>query len=414
MSIPLSPSPSRAGAPRAGASVFVLLTVLLDAAGMGLILPVLPDLLREFAPGGSIGDAAVIGGWLAFCYAGMQFLCAPALGALSDRFGRRPVLLLSMAAMSVDYVIMATTGALWALIAARAMSGAAGATMSAARAWLADTSGPADRARQFGRMGAAMGMGFALGPALGGFLGELGPRAPFWAAAALAGANLLFGMWVLRESLPPEKRRKIAWRDADPLRALRRAALLPGLGALLLVVFLYDVGVHAYPAVWSFVSMEAWRWSPAEIGLSLMVYGLLSGAAQAFLVAPAIRIFGERRAILIALATDVLGALGVGLATDGWMVYALMPLLGASAITQPALHAMISTRAPDGRQGEMQGVLGSLMGVAAVISPVAMTAVFSAFTGQGAWMVLPGAPFVLTALILCVARAVFAAFTRTR
>jgi DHA1 family tetracycline resistance protein-like MFS transporter len=299
--------PSAAPAPKA-ASAFILITVLLDAAGMGLIMPVLPELLRGFAGGGTISDAAVIGGWLAFSYAGMQFLCAPALGALSDRFGRRPILLLSMGAMAIDYAVMAVTGSLIALFAARAMSGAAGATMSAARSWIADGAPPGERAKRFGRMGAAMGLGFALGPALGGFRGELGPRAPFWAAAALAAGNLLLGYFVLPESLAPDKRRPFAWRGADPFRALRRAALLPGLGALLLVAFLYDVGVHAYPAVWSFVSIEAWDWSPAQIGLSLTVYGVLSGGAQAFLVAPAIRIFGERRALLIAFGADMLSA----------------------------------------------------------------------------------------------------------
>lgn len=406
--------PDPAAPPPKAASAFILITVMLDAAGMGLIMPVLPELLRGFSGGGTISDAAVIGGWLAFSYAGMQFLCAPALGALSDRFGRRPVLLLSMAAMAADYAVMAVTGSLVALFAARAMSGAAGATMSAARSWIADGSPPADRARRFGRMGAAMGLGFALGPALGGFLGELGPRAPFWAAAALAAGNLALGYVALPESLAPEKRRAFAWRGADPFRALRRAALLPGLGALLLVAFLYDVGVHAYPAVWSFVSIEAWDWSPAQIGLSLTVYGVLSGGAQAFLVAPAIRIFGERRAVLIAFAADALGAIGVGLATDGWMVYVLMPLMGASAIAHPALHSMISARAPDGRQGEIQGVLASLMGVAAVVSPPVMTAVFAIFTGAGAMVFLPGAPFLLTAVIVVAAMGVFAVITGRR
>lgn len=404
-------TPAPVNPPRA-ASAFILITVLLDAAGMGLIMPVLPELLRGFTGGGTISDAAVIGGWLAFSYAGMQFLCAPALGALSDRYGRRPILLLSMGAMAVDYTIMAVTGSLIALFAARAMSGAAGATMSAARSWIADSSTTADRAKRFGRMGAAMGLGFALGPAMGGFLGEFGPRAPFWAAAGLAAANLVLGYFALTESLAPDKRRAFHWRGADPLRALRRAALLPGLGALLLVAFLYDVGVHAYPAVWSFISIEAWDWSPAQIGLSLTVYGVVSGGAQAFLVAPAIRIFGERRALLIAFAADVAAAIGVGLATDGWMIYALMPLLGASALVHPALHSMISARAPDGRQGEIQGVLASLMGVAAVVSPPVMTAVFAAFTGVGAAIILPGAPFLLTAMIAAVAMAVFAVVTR--
>jgi DHA1 family tetracycline resistance protein-like MFS transporter len=399
-------------APPKAASAFILITVLLDAAGMGLIMPVLPQLLAGFSGGGTISDAAVIGGWLAFSYAGMQFLCAPALGALSDRFGRRPILLLSMAAMAADYAVMAVTGSLIMLFAARAMSGAAGATMSAARSWIADGTPPADRARRFGRMGAAMGLGFALGPALGGFLGEFGPRAPFWAAAALAAANFALGAFALPESLALDKRRPFEWRGTDPLRALRRAAVLPGLGALLLVVFLYDVGAHAYPAVWAFVSIEAWEWSPAQIGLSLTVYGVLSGASQAFLVAPAIRIFGERRALLVAFATDVVAAVGVGLATDGWMVYALMPLLGASAMVHPALHSMISARAPDGRQGEIQGVLASLMGVAAVISPPMMTAVFAMFTGVGAAIILPGAPFLLTAMIAAAAMTVFAAITR--
>ncbi|MGG7567812.1 MFS transporter [Rhodovulum sp. DZ06] len=395
--LPGASGPGASGPGRLGA-VFVLLTVVLDAAGMGLIMPVMPELLREFSVGGELSGAAVIGGWLAFSYAFAQFLCAPVIGALSDAHGRRPVLLISMAAMSLDYVLLATTGALWVLILARLLSGAAGATMTPARAWLADQSRPEDRGKAFGRIGAAFGLGFVLGPALGGLLGEYGPRAPIWAAAAIAGVNFVFGWFVLSESLPPALRRPFEWAAVDPTRALRRAAKLPNIGLLMLAYLLYDFALYAYPSVWTFVASASWNWGATEIGVSLAGYGLFAGLSMAFLIGPATRALGTTRLVVIALAVEAALAVCVATFSAGWAVFALLPLLGATAIAGPALEGMISASAPADRQGEISGVIAALTSVAAILSPPMMTAVFAAATsGPGPHM--PGAPFLLSALI---------------
>ncbi len=387
---------------RPTAAAFIMATVALDAMGIGLIMPVLPELLEDVA-GLGIDGAAVWGGWLAFSYAAMQFLFGPLLGALSDRFGRRPVLLASLAVMSADYVIMALAPTLWLLFLARVMSGIAGATPAMAHAYMADVTPPERRAERFGLIGAAFGVGFVLGPAIGGLLGEFGPRAPFVAAVILAAANLLYGAFVLPESLPPDRRRPLELRRADPFRALRAAARLPGLAPLLGVIFLYHVSLHVYPAVWSFYTIEAFGWSVGQVGLSLAVYGALAGLSQAFAIRPALRRFGQKRATLLALAADAIGAAGLAVVTQGWMVYALMPVLAISAIAAPALTAMMSAAAPDDRQGELQGVIAGLAGVAAVVSPPVMTAVFAAFVGEGAPFQMPGAPFLLASAMILAA-----------
>ena len=388
------------------ATLFVLLAAALDAAGMGLVMPVMPELLREFAPGGDLAGAAAIGGWIAFSYAAAQFLCAPAIGALSDAVGRRPVLLFSMAAMAVEYAIMASTTLLWVLFAARLASGVAGATMSAVRAWLADVTPPEERGRAFGRIGAAFGAGFIFGPAIGGLLGELGPRAPFWAAAALSAVNFALGWFVLRESLPRARRRRFTPAAANPFRALRRAALLPGLAPFLLALLLYDVGTFVYPAAWSYVTTAAFGWSTAQIGGSLALYGLTAGLSQAFLIGPAQRRLGRRGAVTLGLAVEVPLMLGMLVVTQGWIVYALIPFLGMTAIIGPSLQGLISAAAPDDRQGEISGVIAAMHGVAAVISPPVMTGIFAIATaGPGpGW---PTAPFVPAAALILLALWIF-------
>ncbi len=398
-----APRPAR----RPAAAAFILATVAIDAMGIGLIMPVMPQLLEDIG-GIPLDAAAVWGGWLAFSYAAMQFLFGPALGALSDRFGRRPVLLASLAALAADYVILALAPSLWLLFVARVLSGIAGATNSIAYAYVADVTPVERRAAQFGLIGAAFGVGFVIGPAIGGLLGELGPRAPFVAAAILAGANLLYGAVALPESLPRDRRRAFAARRADPFRALRNAARLPGLGPLLAVIFIYNVAIHAYPAVWSFYTIESFGWSVGEVGLSLAAYGAIAALTQGVAIGPIIARLGERRTTLLGLAADVIGAAGIAFASSGWMVYALMPLLGLSALVTPALTAMMSRIAAEDSQGELQGVIAGLAGISAIVSPVLMTTVFDMFVGADAPLVFPGAPFLLSAALAACAAALFA------
>ncbi|SET07247.1 MFS transporter [Oceanicella actignis] len=395
-----------AGRPALG---FVFAAVMIDAMGIGLVMPVMPALLREVT-GLGLDGAARWGGALSLCYAAMQFLCAPLLGALSDRRGRRPVLLTSLAALGAAYLAMAAAGSIWTLLAARLAAGAAAATHSTAYAYVADVTAPERRAARFGLLGAAFGLGFVLGPALGGALGELGPRAPFLAAAALAFAAAGLGLAAAPESLPPERRRRrLSLRGAHPLRALARAARMPGMGPILGAVLLYDLAIYAYPSVWSFHVAAAYGWSAGQVGMSLAAYGLVSGMAQAWLIRPALARLGERRTALMGLGADALGALGLAAALGGWSVYALMPLLGAAAMAGPAMTAMLSRRASEAAQGELQGVLAALSGAAAMISPPVMTWIFDLFVGPGAPFHAPGAPFALAAALAAGAALLLAA-----
>ena len=265
------------------ATVFVFVTVLIDAMGIGIILPVMPDLIRELTDL-TLGGAALWGGYLSFIYALMQFAAGPTLGNLSDRFGRRPVLLLSLFALAVDYLIMGFAPALWLLFVGRALAGIAGATYATANAFIADISPPHQRAQNFGLLGAGFGVGLVAGPLIGGLAGELGTRAPFFAAAALAFANLAYGALVLPESLAPESRRRFDWRRANPLGAARQIAAMPAVAWLFLAMFLFDLAHHVYPAIWSFYAKEAFAWSNAEVGLSLAFVGVCFAVTQGWLI----------------------------------------------------------------------------------------------------------------------------------
>ncbi len=388
--------------PRTAAVAFVFVTVLLDAIGFGIIMPVMPDLMAELAAT-DIAGAALWGGYLAFVYAVMQFLFGPVVGNLSDRFGRRPVLLASLATLTVDYLVMGATGSLWLLFLARAMAGIAGATYSTAHAYIADVSPKESRAANFGMIGAAFGLGFVLGPAIGGLMGEIGVRAPFYAAAALAAANFVYGWVVLPESLPPEKRRAFDWRRANPLGAVRQAAKLPMLVWFLVAYFLFNLAHYVYPSVWAYFTKEAFAWSNAEVGLSLAAVGACMAVVQGLLIRVILKRFREVRTVLIGFAANIVCMTGIALATEGWMIYALMPATALGVIVGPALSGLMANLVPDDAQGELQGVLASISGVTTILSPVFMTQAFGFFSGGGAWVYFPGAPFVAAAALIALA-----------
>ena len=385
--------------------IFVITaTVTLDAMGVGLIMPVMPALLRE-VDGGSLAQAAAWGGIMSAAFAVMQFLFGPVVGALSDRWGRRPVLLISLLAMAADYVIMALAGSLWLLLVGRILGGITAATHSTANAYMADISAPHEKAQRFGLLMAGFGVGFVLGPILGGFLAEYGTRAPFWAAGALALANALLGFAVLGESLPRRRRRRFSWARANPFGAFRAVARLAGVAPLLAVFFLFNVATYVYPAVWAFFLTERFGWGEGTIGLSLGIYGLSYALAMAFLVQPTMARLGPRATVIFGLAMECVTLVLIASLTDGRVLLAMIPIAALGSLAMPALQAAMSDSVAPTAQGELQGLLTSVSALAMATAPVLMTQVFAYFTAAGAPLYLPGAPFFLAAalMVLCLA-----------
>ncbi|PSL19947.1 TCR/Tet family MFS transporter [Shimia abyssi] len=384
----------------------ILATVVIDAMGIGLILPVMPDLIQEVA-GGDIAQAAIWGGILSAVFAVMQFIFGPFLGSLSDRFGRRPVLLVSLVVMSADYVVMALADTIWLLFLGRVIAGITAATYATALAYMADISSPQDKARAFGVVGAGFGIGFVLGPVLGGVLAEFGTRAPFWAAAVLAGLNALLGWAVLSETVTDATRRVFRWSRANPLGSLMALGQLPAMGKLLMVFFLYQIAGAVWPSIWPYFTTEMFDWSPRMIGISLAAYGIGFALVQAFLIAPSIKRFGNRLTVLIGLWIEVASFVFVAFVANGMLLMAMIPVFALGAIGLPALQGILSRRVPDDSQGELQGVLASLTSLATILAPLVMTQTFARFSGEDATTYLPGAPFLVSAVLMVLAILVF-------
>jgi DHA1 family tetracycline resistance protein-like MFS transporter len=385
----------------------VMFTVMIDAMGIGLMVPVMPGLIRE-VNGGTLAQAALWGGLLSTIFAAMQFLCAPALGGLSDRFGRRPVLLISLVVAAADYVVMALAGSIWLLLIGRIVGGITAATQSTASAYMADISEPKERAKNFGLIGASFGAGFVLGPLIGGILGEYGTRAPFWAAAVLAAGNATLGWFVLKETLTPAMRRPFDWRRANPLGVVRHFGKLPGLTRLLVVYFFYYVAFAVYPAVWSYFGKERFDWSPASIGLSLAMFGVAMALIQGGVIRPVLNALGERGTVLAGFAFSVVTYGLLAGITNGTVALVLAPLAAFAGVIPPALQGIASARVADNEQGELQGALSATSSLAMMISPLMLTAVFAQFTGEDAPVYAPGAPFVVAMALSIAALVIFA------
>jgi len=383
---------------RRAAAAVVLATVLIDVMGLGIILPVTPELIRELT-GESLSEAARDGGWLWFSYALMQFFCAPILGGLSDRFGRRPVLLGSLLAFGVDYLVMGFAPTLAWLFAGRVMAGAAGSAYTTGYAYMADVSPPEQRAQNFGLIGAAFGVGFIVGPAVGGLLGELGPRAPFFVAGGLALANFAFGYFMLRESLPPERRRGFEARRANPLGTLVQLRRYPAVLGLAAATFCWQLGHQALPATWSFYTMYKFGWSEAAVGASLAFVGILMATSQAGLTRVLIPRIGERTTAAIALTCATLAFAGYAFASSTAAMYGFMLLWLLAAMGYPSLNALMSQRVPVDAQGELQGGVASLFGLAAIVGPPLMAQLFGAFAQGVGGVVFPGAAFLCASLL---------------
>lgn len=382
-------------------TIFILLTVMIDSMGIGLILPVMPALILE-VEGGSLASAALWGGLLSTSFAVMQFLFGPILGNLSDAYGRRPVLLTSLFVMAVDYVIMAFAGTIWLLLFGRILGGITGATHATAAAFMADTAPPEQRGARFGMVSAAFGLGFVLGPIIGGILGDLGTRAPFYAAAGLAFANFLFGLMILPETVTRDKRRPFRWARVTPFGALRQIRSLPGLGPLLTVLLLYQLATNVYPAIWAYFTQARFGWEASMIGLSLAAFGISMAVVQGGLIRVALSRLGELRTVVLGFGFSLIAFPLLAVMQSGAVVLALTPLAALGAMAAPALQAMMSRVTPDDAQGELQGIFSAVQALAMIISPLLMTSVFAVATRPGGAVFLPGAPF-LAALVLTLA-----------
>lgn len=379
--------------------VFILITVFLDIVGLGIILPVLPGLILELT-GETVTNAAVIGGYLVFVYASMQFLFSPILGNLSDRWGRRPILLLSLVGLSLDYLLMAWAPTLIWLFVGRVLSGICGAAMGTATAYVADITPKHKRSQRFGLIGAAFGLGLIVGPVIGGELGEFGPRAPFYLAAVLAAANVVFGFFVLPESLSKFRRRRFDFRRANPFGAILAFKHMPVVLVLLGALFLFSLAAQTYPNVWNFFTIEQFDWTPSQIGRSLGVFGILFALTQAVLVGPAIKYLGVTATILIGLSLAVIAFVGVSMIHTELGLWTFLVIGSFSAIAAPALTGLLANSARANQQGELQGAVNAANSLTAIIAPVAATQLFSFFTSPAAPVLFPGAPFFAAGLLV--------------
>ena len=396
------------------ALVFVLLSVFIDSLGFGIIIPSMAPVIIELT-GQPEPIAVKWNGYLMAVYALLQFFMAPVFGNISDRIGRRPVLLWSLAAFGVDFLLTGMATSMTWLFIGRAVAGVFGASYAAAGGYIGDISNDDNRARNFGLIGAAWGSGFTLGPVIGGLFAD--PRAPFFMAAALALANVIFGFFVLPESLPPERRRKFEWVRANPFGAVRSLARLPMVAGLLLAVFLYQVAHDSLPAVWMFYTQHMFGWGRFEVGMSLTFVGIMTVLVMGGLTGVIVPRIGERRAIIFGFLIMAIGFVGYSLATQGWMLYVAMAIGSLGGIANPAMQTVMSRQAGPSAQGELQGAVASLGGIAAVISPLFMTQLFSYFSQPPAPLIFPGAPYLVSGVLvfLCVlvgARAVKPAAAR--
>jgi len=384
----------------------VFFTALMDSIGFGIILPVTPTLLMEVSDKGH-SSSAVYGGWLMFSFAIMQFISMPILGNLSDAYGRKPVLLGSLLVLSINYLIMGLAQSLVLLFIGRMISGIGSATFSTCNAYIADTTSVDERAQFFGLMGAAFGLGFVIGPVLGGFLGEYGSRVPFFATAGLIFFNLLVGLIFLPESHTPNNRRPFEIRRANPFSAMKQMSQFKIAFGIIGVLFLYNMGHHALPAVWTFWGIEKFDWTPREIGYSLGFIGILMVFSQGYLIRIVIPALGMRWAGLVGLSFTITAFLGYALSQTPTMAYMFMIAGALGGLAGPAMSGIASSQVGPAQQGELQGAIGSVGSLTNIISPLMMTIVFGIYTAPDAPFYFPGAPFILAAILTMMSLSLF-------
>ncbi len=378
---------------------FILATVFIDTIGLGIIIPVLPELIMTLTDKG-IGTAALYGGWFMVIYAGMQFIFAPVIGNLSDRFGRRPVLLLSLLGFGLDYLLMALAPSIIWLVIGRTVAGITGASYATANAAIADISPEDKRAGNFGMLGAAWGLGFIAGPAIGGLLGDLGPRTPFYAAAALAFANVSFGYFVFPETLANTKRRVFSMRRANPVGALLQMKKFPLVFGLLGAMIFFQLAHDANPSVWTYYVLEKFQWSKSQIGLSLAFVGIGIALVQGGLIRFLIPKLGERKTIYFGLSMMAIGFIGFAFSSRGWMMYAFTIPFSLGGLAGPALRSIMAGRVGESGQGELQGALSSLVGLTALFAPLIMTGLFFYYSAPDNGLYFPGAAFFAAGILV--------------
>lgn len=389
-------------AKRTPALGFILVTLLIDVMGLGIIIPVMPKLITHLT-GQPMSEAARWGGWMTFAYAAMQFICAPIMGGLSDRYGRRPVLLASLFGFGIDYLFMAVAPTIWWLFASRVIAGTMGASFTTASAYIADVSPPEKRAQNFGMIGAVFGIGFILGPLAGGLLGPYGARVPFIASAVLTLLNWLYGYFVLPESLAPDHRRPFEWRRANPWASLRNLKKYPVILGLVGSLCLLQIAAHAVQSNWSYYTIEKFHWNERMVGLSVAMVGLMIGVVQGGLIRVIIPKLGAVRSVYVGLGVYSLGFFLYAAATATWMMFAFTGIYCLGGIAGPAIQGLISGQVPANEQGELQGALTSLMSLTAIIGPPLMANTFAWFTGPRAPVYFPGAALTLGGTLTLVA-----------
>lgn len=385
-------------AAEARAMRFVLITLFLNSASFGMIIPTMPRLVMQLADVG-IAEATAIGGLLAVTFALFQFICAPIVGNLSDRFGRRPVLMLSLFGFAVDFLILALAPTLLWLFVARALTGIFGAINGPAQSVVADITAPEDRSRRYGLIGAAFGIGFVLGPALGGLLGELGLRMPFYAATALAFANFLYGLYALPETLGVVQRRRFDWRMANPVGALAIVRRLPGIGGVAAVYLLWQIASLIYPMLWSYYAADRYGWSPGFVGISLALVGIAMAGTQVFAAKRIIAALGDRRAALLGLTSGSAIMLALGWTDSGLVAMLLIALMGLQSLVHPCLTAMMTRRASASNQGEVQGFASAVMALGSIAAPLIYNPLHARFAGANPPFALDGIAFFVAAAL---------------
>jgi len=395
--------------PGKNAMLFIFITVMINMIGLGVIMPVMPQLIMDVT-GQPLAQAAQWGGILTFSYALVQFIMMPIIGGLSDRFGRRPVLLGSMAAYSFDFLMMAVAPVIGIIVIMRLLAGAFAATFSTANAYIADISPPEKRAANFGLMGAAFGLGFIIGPGIGGILGEYGgPRAPFYFVAALGAINFIYGFFVLPETLNQENRRPFNLKRANALGNLRQFRQYPVMLPIAGAIFLYQLAHWVFPSVWSYYAIERFEWTQANIGWSLMFVGLMAALVQGGLTRIVIPKIGERATALTGVTIAIISYTGFAFASHEWVIFALIAFSALAGLTLPSLQGILSRTAPANAQGELQGAIAAISSLSMIIGPPVMTQVFAFFSAPGALLkkgpglYFPGAPFMLAAVLAAIA-----------
>jgi len=380
------------------ALVFIFATVLIDIIGIGLIVPVLPKLLMEVS-GLNTSESSFVGGTLIATYAVMQFFFAPILGGLSDWFGRRPLLLIALFGLGLDYLIIVFAPSLIWLYIARVISGICGSSITVANAYIADISTPENKAKNFGMIGAAFGLGFVVGPTLGGFLGEMGTRIPFMIAAALAFLNMFYGMLVIPESLSEENRRAFSWKRANPFGTLKQIFSHKKIRGLLVSLFFIYVAAHATHTNWAYFTTEKFGWTPLDIGISLGFVGIMVALVQGGLVGPIVKKIGEVNAVYTGFFFNALGLFFMGIVPQGWMVYLVIVPYAFGGLAGPSLQSIMTSEVPKNAQGELQGGITSIMTLTAMVGPLLMTGIFKYYTNPENPIYFPGAPFMVGAVI---------------